>query len=612
MLSKTLSLRNKLFTLLSAVIIGLLLLLFASNYFTHQIKQLELAKSSIQKINITALQLRRDEKDFIIRKLPKYLDKHVKNFQILNSELNELALINNAINADIAVGLLKSSFNVYRETFVSLAKQMQMKGLNKDAGVYGELRQATHALENIFQSIDTPSKKILLLTIRRHEKDYMLRGDTQYLTQLAATLAKLKLSSRNIANADTFIDQYEQAMYKFSNIDKAIGISQKEGLRGQMRTAIHQAETLLAKTITETIAFIEVQETKAFWISIITFLSVSLALSCFILKLINIIISPIKRVVNSIDKIVEERDFSRQIAKETDDEFGKVVDSINNFIKFTHTINGAVEELRNVSIAVEKNAQFAQESLNQQALKSEHVSAATVQLEASASEIVTSTERTTKTAKLIAKKAEMGQHQLSELNVFLEDNADELISTTEDINQLEKKCQSINAFIDEIKGIAEQTNLLALNAAIEAARAGEQGRGFAVVADEVRALANRTQTSTEQITVIILQLQSMTVKAINRVNHCRNGSIENVNQVRKSAQTLGHIITEVRSIQDMTFNIESSVREQSLAFHEIAKNITEMKDGNDIMLDQAHQSVQTCSLANKQTQSLLTYSLTQS
>jgi methyl-accepting chemotaxis protein len=104
----------------------------------------------------------------------------------------------------------------------------------------------------------------------------------------------------------------------------------------------------------------------------------------------------------------------------------------------------------------------------------------------------------------------------------------------------------------------------------------------------------------------------MTVKAINRVNHCRNGSIENVNQVRKSALTLGHIITEVRSIQDMTFNIESAVREQSLAFHEIAKNITEMKDGNDIMLDQAHQSLQTCSLANKQTQSLLTYSLTQS
>ena len=609
MLATTLTLRNKLLILLSAVIFGLLLLLYVTSYFTHQVKQLELAKSNIQNINIIALQLRRNEKDFLIRKLPKYIDKHKKNYQQLNSELKQLALLNNDINADIAVDALIANFKDYREQFIAFANAMQVKGLDKDSGVYGELRRATHALEDIYKSINAPSKQVLLLTMRRHEKDYMLRGDVKYLTKLTNTIHKLKQDSKTMANTGEFIVKYEQAISAYADIDKKLGLSQNEGIRGQMRAATHKAESLLSDTISETTLFIDEHESWAFWASITIFLSVSLALSAFIFKLINIIISPIKRVIDSIDKIVVQRDFSQQIFKESDDEFGKVVDSINDFIKFTYHINGALEELRNVSVAVEQSAQFTQASLNQQAMKAEQVSAATVQLDASASEIVQSTERTTDTAGLIVQQAQTGQQQLNELNSFLKDNADELTNTSEDINQLEKKCQSINGFIDEIKGIAEQTNLLALNAAIEAARAGEQGRGFAVVADEVRALANRTQTSTEQITVIILQLQSMMITAAKRVNQCQSGSIENLNQVKKSGQTLGQIITEVKSIQDMTANIATAVRQQSAAIHEIAQNITHMKDDNDNMLGQAQQSVQVCSLANEKTLSLLTYQL---
>lgn len=607
MLLRTFSLRSKLLILLSAVIIGLLLLLFVTHYFTNQVKQLEHAKSKVQQIGIIALQLRRNEKDFLIRKLPKYLDKHLANFARLNAELEQLALINTEIGAAIDVNSLQANFKNYREQFVILAAAMQTKGLDKDSGIYGELRKATHELEDIYKTINNPSKQVLLLTIRRHEKDYMLRGDTKYLPKLTNTLAKLRQVSEGTSL--TLIDSYQQAMDNFASIDRQLGLNQDEGIRGEMRAATHQAETLLNNTIAETIIFIDDHEVRAFWSSISIFLSVSLALSIFILKLSNVIISPIKRVIDSIDKIVADRDFSQQIVKETDDEFGKVVDSINNFIKFTHKMNGAVEELRNVSDAVEQKAQSTQASLKQQVIKGDQVAAATEQLGTSAKEIVLSTEHTTNTASLIAERAATGQHQLNELNSFLTQNAQELTNSTNDINQLEKKCQSINSFIDEIKGIAEQTNLLALNAAIEAARAGEQGRGFAVVADEVRALANRTQTSTEQITIIISQLQAMTVDTVNRVNLCRSGSIENLNQIEHSTKTLEHIIDEVHSIQNMTNNIATAIREQSSAAHEIAENITEMKNANEKMLEQAQDSVQICSIANQKTLSLLTYKL---
>ena len=608
--SRTLSLRNKLLVLLSAVILGLLLLLFTTNYFSYQIKQLQQAKSTIQQIGITALQLRRNEKDFLIRKLPKYFDKHTANFTQLTQELAALSALNENIGGDIPVAELTADFTKYRNHFSELVQAMQLKGLDKNSGRYGELRTATHKLEEIYNSINEPNRQVTLLTIRRHEKDYMLRGDTQYLDKLTDAVAKLKFDSQHIADTQQFIADYEQAMTAFSNIERMIGLTQDAGIRGKMRLATHDAETLLAEAIENTNTFVEQQENNAFWTSLILFIIISSVLSIFIIKLIKIIISPIKSAISNIESIIVERDFSKQVLKETDDEFGEVIDAINNFIKFTNKINSAVEDLRNVSATVEHNAQSTQTSLNQQAMKNEQVSAATVQLDSSVSEIVDSTGRTASTTDLIAQQAEKGKNQLSELNLFLNKNTNELISSTQDISQLEVKCQSINGFIDEIKGIAEQTNLLALNAAIEAARAGEQGRGFSVVADEVRTLANRTQTSTEQITQIITELQSMTISAVEKVNHCRDGSIYNVQQVEKSAQTLSDIISEVHSIQDMTANIANAIKEQSTAIHEIAENITEMKDDNDNMLNQAQQSLKTCTLANEKTQSLLTYKLT--
>ena len=608
--SRTLSLRHKLLILLFAVISSLLLILFTTSYFNHQTKQLELAKSTIQEIKITALQLRRNEKDFLIRKEEKYLESHQKNYNLLTSQLSQLAQLNIEIGNSLSTTAISQSFNLYQTLFVQLSGAMKVKGLDKNSGKYGELRNATHQLEALFGSINDVGNQVTLLTVRRHEKDYMLRGELQYLHKLQSALAVLKENSQKHSGTSLPIANYQSAISEFAAIDKEIGLDKNSGIQGEMRQAIHNAEQQLVQLVKQTNGYIIAQTKFTFWVSLLIFVVISIALSVFIFRLIDIIVGPIKSAVNNIDDIIKKRDFTQQVFKETDDEFGQVIDSMNNFIQFTHNINKAVEDLRGVSASVEYNAQQTKIKLSEQSLKSEQVSAATVELDTSTLEIVKITAKTSDIAEDIDIKANKGHRQLNQLNNFLLSNSEQLNISVDNINELEQKCLSINNFIDEIASIAEQTNLLALNAAIEAARAGEQGRGFSVVADEVRTLANRTQYSTDKITQIIQELQALTSLAVERVNICRSGSEENLNQIETSTQTLDTIIAQAKTINDMTNNISLAMNEQSAAIHDISRSIIEIKDDNDSLLEQANHSVETCSIANQKTVQLLSYKLT--
>lgn len=607
--SRSLTLKRKLLILLLAVIASLVVLLATTNYFSHQIRQLDQAKGNVQSIKVLTLQLRRIEKDFIIRQELGYVDKHAKTFQELTQKLDALAAFNTESNGNIPVALLQQYLEEYRDSFNALSDAMVVRGLDKNSGLYGELRAATHKLEQVLLTNADAENQVMLLTLRRHEKDYMLRGEVSYLDKLTQASNTLENKLYGQYTAIEHLNGYQEAIKNYFALDKKIGLDKNSGIRGAMRAAIHNSETLLFEAIAKANETITIKENIAFWSSIISFLIISIALSVFIFKLINIITSPIKSAVDAIEEIIKKRDFSKQVIKETDDEFGQVIDSINNFIRFTHQMNIAIDELKEVSSTTQANCHLTEQSLMQQAIKCEHVSAATVQLESSTKEIVQSTQTTTQTAKQISDKAHLGKNQLNQLNDFLSDNATVLSASAEDINHLEKKCRAINSFIEEIKGIADQTNLLALNAAIEAARAGELGKGFSVVADEVRTLANRTQASTEQITKIIEELQSHTTDAVTKVNDCSAKSADNLTQIKASRLTLDKIISEVDAIHDLTGHIASAVKEQSTAIHEIAENITDVKDESDQLVSHAKSSSQTSVLANQKTEQLLSYRL---
>lgn len=198
-------------------------------------------------------------------------------------------------------------------------------------------------------------------------------------------------------------------------------------------------------------------------------------------------------------------------------------------------------------------------------------------------------------------ESKAGQLVVNETVVSINELAGEITKAAGVITTLESDTDNVGKILDVIRGIAEQTNLLALNAAIEAARAGEQGRGFAVVADEVRTLASRTQESTQEIQLVIEQLQNAARSAVTVMNESQSRANKSVTQAEQTGNALRAITKQVTSINDMNNQIAVATEEQSQTSISIKNNVSQMKGASDI-------SVASIQQANELTQSLNEFS----
>jgi len=292
----------------------------------------------------------------------------------------------------------------------------------------------------------------------------------------------------------------------------------------------------------------------------------------------HVILRRINAMRHTMEAMTEDEDLSRSVAVGVQDEVGAMGHAFNRMIgKFRHSLEAVASVTHQLSDVSDRVSQVAEKTLtavNEQRSETDMVASAMNEMSATVQEVARNASQTATASSGADSESRAGVQVATEALDGIEVLIHEIEKAAQVIQQVEHDSANIDMVLGVINGIAEQTNLLALNAAIEAARAGEQGRGFAVVADEVRTLASRTQKSTEEIQAMIEQLQGGVRNAVQAMEAAQQRARLGSQCVEKAAQSLGVIANEVGTINEMNTQIATAAEQQSAVAEEINRNIT--------------------------------------
>ncbi|MET2850979.1 methyl-accepting chemotaxis protein [Vibrio owensii] len=336
---------------------------------------------------------------------------------------------------------------------------------------------------------------------------------------------------------------------------------------------------------------------------------VILAALGMVVLLLKTVVKPINDIKEAMVQIASgEGDLSQRISINSQDEIGQLAGGFNQFVtKIQATVSQVVEssntlrqEMNNLNALT---STIADSTVGQQR-DSEAVAAAVHEMQVTSRNVSDS-------ATEAALASQTANEELSNNNVILEqtvaairDLAGEIESASQVINTLDNDVSNIASVLDVIRGIAEQTNLLALNAAIEAARAGEQGRGFAVVADEVRSLASRTQKSTGEIQTMIEKLQAGAAQAVEVMQGSKTSSEDTIQSAGLATESLAEILNAIARMNEMNTHIATAAGQQSSVSDEVNSNVQGIADSSTSIVDVVSQAQQSLSMLSEQTQQL--------
>jgi methyl-accepting chemotaxis protein len=323
----------------------------------------------------------------------------------------------------------------------------------------------------------------------------------------------------------------------------------------------------------------------------------------------NSIVQPLKHAVRAMEDVATgEGDLTRRLNSDGNDELTHLALGFN---AFTTKLASVVDDLRRtatqnrkISDQVTKAMLDAKRSYDKQKSELQTVAAAVEQMSVTSQDVAQRVSESAEAARDASTHSEQGQIKAEATRKAMERLAMDIASTSSAMEELDLQSKNVGSVLDVIRGVAEQTNLLALNAAIEAARAGEQGRGFAVVADEVRTLASRAQTSTDEIREIIDALVSGTVTAVGAMRSSHDQSKAMRNQVTDVKHALVDINEYVRTITDMTSLIAAAAEEQSQTSTSIASSLGQLSELSDDVLVELNDTAGNTELLNEASENM--------
>ena len=483
----------------------------------------------------------------------------------------------------------RAVINSYTTRFSNVVSAQKLIGFNENDGLQGKLRTAVHTVEGQLKKYDQPRLAVLMLMMRRHEKDFMLRGEEKYGDELrkradefSVELAKTDFPADSKAEISKLVDVYKASFLAFmagqsTLTEEAADLAQIYDRLRPSLIAVRKAADERLESVKTDLASVQ---RYVFWSICVTILAMVTAallfgrwLSTPLVKMaiamerlsqgdLDSKIEPVNRrdeigkISSALfifhEKLLENRQFAAEQAEMQEhaetrrrEAMLQVADRFEQAIsKIVQTVSTASAEIELAAGSLTKTAETTQELSATVAAASEQ-SSANVQSAAAASE------------QMVSSVTEIGRqvHESQKVASAAVQQADQ---TNARIAELSQSADRIGEVVKLISAVAAQTNLLALNATIEAARAGEAGRGFAVVASEVKALAGQTAKATEEISVQITQMQAATEHSVSAI------------------QEIGCTIAKISEISSV---IAASIEEQGAATQEIARNVQQAAQG---------------------------------